>query len=188
VLLLEFSDDIGSAWPVLLHVLTRVPALQEPATAVDGDKGSTNKAGLIAGLTLMSIVIVAMVVGGVWAFKAGKIGGNRNNADQYAVDAPPPGDSLQTSHAVRHRHLPYGSVVKCWTARVNRLWGHYLRLSSSLLCVQKEDLTRAPQQFERLCVCTLLGAIFATQSSLLRMPELSYRHGCHKHGERNHFL
>ena len=55
------------------------------AAGVTSDSGSSSKAGLIAGLTLMCVVLVAVVVGGVWAVKSGKFG-KRHNTDQYVAE------------------------------------------------------------------------------------------------------
>lgn len=60
--------------------------MQGSSTPVEGDGGSSDDAGLIAGLTLMSVVILAVAGGAFWAFKTGRIGGGGTNSDQYAAD------------------------------------------------------------------------------------------------------
>ena len=68
------------------HRDRRTPSVQGSSDRVDGDGGSSDDAGLIAGLTLMCVVIVAIAGGAFWAFKTGRIGGGGNNSDQYVAD------------------------------------------------------------------------------------------------------
>jgi hypothetical protein len=62
--------------------------MQELPSAVKQDSGSNNKAGLIAGLTLMCVVIVAAIAIGVWGYKSGKYAACRvgANGDQDVVE------------------------------------------------------------------------------------------------------